>query len=150
MSDQQKSLAKRLVGITLGALVLAIGLWAIPGPGIADASGAADHQTLTTEDGVFEVFANIPVDEIKTGQFCQGYANIYNGTPPYDITWSGQFTNADAGPGPLDDEQIVNGYVDESAQYLTLEVIDSTPDTATHTAFLNIDDNNDFNDDCGA
>ncbi|MDZ7780573.1 MAG: hypothetical protein U5R14_11680 [Gemmatimonadota bacterium] len=142
MSDQQKSLAKRLVGITLGALVLAIGLWTVPG--IAGASSnAANNKALS-------VSINVPLSEIKDGQFCQAYAVVSGGTGPYVFTWDGQFDNSDGQFGPLGEDQIVNGYIDGSGDhYLDLTVQDTINNrSGDDLVFLNIGD--EFNDDCEA
>ena len=132
---------KSLMGVALGLVALAAGVWAAPAFG--GASEAAEDQTLS-------VFVNIPLNEIQDGQFCQGYANVSGGTPPYDFEWSGQFTNADASPGPQGNDQIVSGFVDEDRGDLTVVVTDSDENDAHDTAHLNIDPNHPYNEGCEA
>ena len=134
---------KSLMGVVLGLVVLAAGVWAAPAFG--GASDAAEDQTLS-------VFVNIPLNEIQDGQFCQGYANVSGGTPPYEFEWSGQFTNADASPGPPGDEQIVSGFIDGVNRPDTLAVVvtDDNEGEADHTAVLNIDSSYPYNEECEA
>ena len=134
---------KSLVGVALGLVVLVAGVWAAPVFG--GASEAAEDRTLS-------VFVNIPLNEIQDGQFCQGYANVSGGSPPYEFEWSGQFTNADASPGPQGDDQIVSGFIDgvNRLDELTVVVTDSLDNTDHDTAPLNIDPNHPYNEECEA
>ncbi|MCA1792109.1 MAG: hypothetical protein LC667_20335 [Thioalkalivibrio sp.] len=125
-----KTRIKLFGGLAASSLALVIAL--SHEPAIAGAPYAAAEPSMT-------VFANIPVNEIELGQFCQAYANVYDGTPPFTYQWSGQFSG---------NTQIVNGFI-SSTDWLKLEVWDSSTPTAqyaTHTANLTIGD--DYNWEC--
>jgi hypothetical protein len=92
---------------------------------------------------------NVPLNDIQDGQFCQAYALVYNGTPPYTFTWSGQFSNSDASTGPLGANQIVSGYVSASRGNLYLTVTDANGSDAA-SATLQIHSSYDYNPDCEA
>lgn len=138
----RKTRTKYLTGIAVSCLVLAIAL--SHAPAVAGTSAAEHEQTMTMD-------INVPLNEIKDGQFCQAYALVWNGTAPYTFTWSGQFDNSDGQYGPLGEDQIVNGYIDSgrgTALKLVVEDDSPTPQKDSTTVFLNIDD--EFNDDCEA
>lgn len=154
MLPQESRRARVLYAAGAFVVALLVGAWTLPLDGAVEESGTLPMASLSTDspaavnDGAFTVFANIPLNEIQDGQFCQAYANVYNGTPPYTFVWSGQFTNADAESGPLGQDQIVNGYINSFLGNLTLEVWDSADNYDTHTAVLNIHWSYDFNGDC--
>jgi hypothetical protein len=82
--------------------------------------------TSVVEEAAMSVGINMPLNQIQDGQFCLAYALVYNGTPPYEFSWNGQFTNADASAGPLGFGQIVSGNVVDGSNDLDLRVTDSS------------------------
>lgn len=101
MLARRDTRTKTLLTVTLGLSLVMLSLWAVPAFG-----GASD----TGEGQTMSIGINFPAGEIEDGQFCQGYAMVWGGTPPYTFEWSGQFTNADGQQGPLGPDQIVNGH----------------------------------------
>ena len=136
---------KSLMGVALGLVVLATGVWAAPAFG--GASEAAEDQTLS-------VSINVPLNEIQDGQFCQAYAVVQGGTAPYEFEWKGQFDNSDVDCcGPLGDDQIVNGFIDGVNRPDELEVVvnDTINDLeGEDDVNLNIDPNHPYNAECEA
>lgn len=134
--------AKYLTGIAVSCLVLAVALSHAPA---AAGTSAAEHEQSMTVD------INVPLNEIKDGQFCQAYALVWNGTSPYTFTWHGQFDNSDGQYGPLGEDQIVNGYIagwrGDSLKLVVEDESDPVQKDSV-TVFLNI--GSEFNDDCEA
>ena len=119
-------------------MIVTVGAWTLPAPGEenrAQANGVhGDGATMTID-------INVPLNKIQDGQFCQAYALVYNGTPPYEFTWSGQFDNSDGSYGPLGEDQIVSGYVSSGrSSTLTLHVEDAASQTDEVTVNLQIGD----------
>jgi hypothetical protein len=140
--DSLRSISAALItGLVVACLVLAA---ALP---ITSAFGrtleAGDRPAMTID-------INVPLNQIQDGQFCQAYALVYNGTPPYTFTWGGQFTNGDASAGPQGANQIVSGFVDAGRGDLTLHVTDSAMQEDFVTASLQIDASYSYNAACEA
>ncbi len=82
----------------------------------------APVEAAPEEEAAFFVHLNWPAGEIEDGQNCTAYFNITGTyTPPLDITWTGQFTNADASTGAYGANSIVSG-VTSSSRDASLEV----------------------------
>lgn len=123
--------AKALIGIASSVLLLAIGLWSAPG--VADASDA-------TEDGTFTVSINVPLNAIEEGQYCVAYANVYNGTAPYEYEWSGTYFWGDT--------QVVDAYMWGEDGYVQLEVTDHNQNFGSDLEWLNVKSTNNYNSSC--
>jgi hypothetical protein len=143
MDRSRTAHAALITGFAVACLGLAL---AFPKtPVLGRALEAGDRPAMTID-------INVPGNEIQDGQFCQAYALVYNGTPPYTFTWDGQFTNADASAGPLGFGQIVSGNVVAGVYNLDLLVEDSsTPSQRrSRSVTLDIHSSHDYNPACEA
>lgn len=141
MSAMRNTRTKWFLGLAVSCLALALAV--THAPAVAGTSVAADGQAPLS------VFANIPLNGMQHGQFCQAYANVYGGSGTYtEFEWTGQFEGSGQS-GPQGPGQIINGYIDSTRDHwLRVWVKDSNGDTFSHTANLQI--TGEFNEDCEA
>lgn len=133
-----------IAGALLIAVALLAGAWLFPPT--ADAG----------ETPSVSVSVNVPLNDIQDGQFCQAYAVVHGGSPPYYFEWDGQFDNSDVDCGfcRLGPNQVVNGFIDRfQPNWLEVRVYaDSTKENLLDddTAPLNIDPEHEYNEECEA
>ena len=156
---------QRMKGVVI-AMVMLVGAWAFPSgaeevtAGPVSSCEAKDVPAVSLgwvglgARDLDPVHANIPLDEIQDGQFCQAYAVMHVGSPPYYFEWQGQFDDSDAGPGPLGNKRIANGYIDSGrGTYLRVDAWTNSSKTV-HLGFgeatLQIDAQYDYNPWCEA
>ena len=108
----------REVGNTVARLEIDEVLERVPvGPVHTDAETALD----VNADRTLSADISFPA-EAKIGQYCVAYGIASDGTAPYEFTWSGQFSNADAEDGPLGPNQIASGNLSRyNRLFLTVE-----------------------------
>jgi hypothetical protein len=140
-----------IAGVILIAIAAVAGAWVLLPAGAQ--AGQMPSVSIVRAGAVDDVHVNVPMNEIQDGQFCQAYAVVHIGTPPYQFTWSGQFNNSFGETGPLGENQIVNGNIDELARGELLKVVVRTSGgvyLGEDEVQLNIDDEHEYNEACEA
>ena len=150
---EQNRGAKGLKVIAVAVTALVIGAWILPsgaqmerGP-VGPVNAQAEIATDADSGGALEVAISFPA-EAKIGQYCVAYGIAWGGTAPYEFSWSGQFSNADAEDGPLGPNQIASGYLSRYNR-LDLTVEDADGRMAEAETF-SWDWTDEYNPDCEA
>ena len=140
----------KVIGVAVTALV--IGAWILPsraqmerapvGPVHTPAEIAPDVNAAAL--GVDISFPAV----VQDGQYCVAYGIAWGGTPPYEFSWGGALSDADAEPGPLGANQIASGYVSAPGT-LRLWVTDADGEESASTSF-GFEDQDEYNPDCEA
>ena len=140
----------KVIGVAVTALV--IGAWILPsgaqmervpvGPVHAPAEIVPDANA----DGALSIDINFPA-VVQDGQYCVAYGIASGGTAPYEFSWGGELSDADAEDGPLGPNQIASGYVSAPGE-LELWVTDADSESTSIT--LEYIEQDEYNPDCEA
>ena len=140
----------KVIGVAVTALV--IGAWILPsgaqmerapvGPVHTPAETAPDANA----DGGLSADISFPA-VVQDGQYCVAYGLAWGGKAPYEFSWGGEFSDADAEPGPLGPNQIASGYVSAGGN-LRLWVTDAGGESTSAT--LRYEEQDEYNPDCEA
>ena len=138
----------RVIGVAVTALV--IGAWILPSRAqmervpVGPVNAQAEIVPDANADGVLSVDINVPA-VVQDGQYCVAYGIASGGTAPYEFSWGGELSDADAEDGPLGPNQIASGYVSAPGD-LDLWVTDAHGKSgSTTTHYIEQDE---YNPDC--
>lgn len=132
MFSERHTSSKATLSCALGVLILVVGLW-IP-PAIAGASDTVSELPLSAS-------INVPLNQIKEGQNCVAYANVYGATGTVHYLWGGTYYLGKT-------TQVVDADMWGENGYVTLKVWDDNDTVWAPTENLQVESGFAYNGDC--